>query len=73
MRVRRIDQNSATPIDAFQGFRHLYSMRSENDDVALGRLLPGPCDGARTEFGDKISQCRRTPGIGYYYGVTRVY
>jgi hypothetical protein len=48
-------------------------MDGENNDVALGRLLPGPCDGARTEIGDEIGQCRRTPGIGYNYGVTSVY
>jgi hypothetical protein len=55
MRVRRIDQNSATPIDTFQCFRHVHPMDSKNNDVALGRLLPGDRDGARTEISDKIS------------------
>ena len=70
MRVRRIDQNSATPIDAFQRFRHVHPMYSENNDVARGRLLPGPCDGARTMFSHKICQCLRTPGIRYKDGMT---
>ena len=48
-------------------------MDSENNDVALGRLLPGSCEGAWTEIGDEISQCRRTSRIGYNYGVTGVY
>jgi hypothetical protein len=73
MRVSRIDQNSATPIDVFQRFAHFHPMYSENNDVALGRLFPGPCDGTCTEIGDEISQCLRTSGIRYNYRVTRVY
>src|SRR5215469_7718607 len=73
MCVCRIDQNSATPIDTFQRFRNVHPMYSENDDVALGRLLPGPCDGAWAEIGDEISQCRRTSGTRYNYGVTSVH
>jgi len=73
MRVGRIDQNSATPIDTFQRFTHVHPMDSENNDVALGRLLPGPRDGAWTKISDKTSQCRRTAGIGYNYGVTSIY
>src|SRR5580658_7346203 len=73
MRVSRIDQNSATPIDAFQRFAHVHPMYSENNDVALGRLFLGPRDGAGTKISDKISQCLRTSGIRYNYGVTRVY
>ena len=73
MRVSRIDQNSATPIDAFQRFAHFHPMYSENNHVALSRLLPGPRKGARTEISDEISQCLRTSGIGYNYGVARVY
>jgi hypothetical protein len=48
-------------------------MDSENNDVALGRLFRGSCDGAWTEIGDEISQCLRTSGIGYNYGMTSVY
>jgi hypothetical protein len=48
-------------------------MYSENNDVALGRLFPGPRDGAQTEVSDKLSQCLRTSGIGYNYGMTSVY
>jgi hypothetical protein len=73
MRVRRIDQNSVTPIDTFQRFPHVHPMYSENNDVALGRLLPGPRDGARVEISDKTSQRRRPSGIGYNYGVTSIY
>ncbi len=73
MRVGRIDQNSATPIDAFQRFRHVHPRCSENNDVALGRLLPGPRDGAWTKISDEISQCLRTSGIGYNYGMTSGY
>jgi hypothetical protein len=72
MRVRRIDQNSATPIDTFQRFPHVHPMYSENNDVALGRLLPGPRDGARAEISGKTSQRRRPSGIGYNYGVTSI-
>ena len=73
MRVRRIDQNSATPIDTFQRFRHTSPNYGKNNEVALGCLLLGPCDGAWTEISDKIGQCRRTPGIGYNYGMTSGY
>ena len=73
MCVRRIDQNSATPIDTFQRFTHLHPMYRENNEVALGRLFLAPRDGAGAEIGDEISQCRRTSGIGYNYGVTSVY
>jgi hypothetical protein len=48
-------------------------MDSENNGVALGRLLRCSCDGALTEIGDEISQCRRTSRIAYNYGVTSVY
>jgi hypothetical protein len=71
MRVRRIDQNSAALIDTFQRFRHARPIYSENDDVALGRLLPGTCDGSWAKIGNKISQCLRPSGIGYDYGMTR--
>ena len=73
MRVRRIDQNPATPIDTFQCFMHVHPMDSENNGVALDRLLPGTCDGAGAEIGDEISQCLRTSGIGHNYSVTSVY
>jgi len=62
MRFRRVDQNSATPIDAFQRLTHFHAMYSENNDVALGCLFPGPSDGAGTKISDKMSQCRRTVG-----------
>jgi hypothetical protein len=65
MRVRRIDLKSATPIDSFQHFWHVHPIRSENNDIALGRLLPGPRDGAWAKIGDKISQCLRASGIGH--------
>ena len=73
MRVCRIDQNSAAPIDTFQRFRHVHPMYSENNDIAFGCLLLRPCDGAWTEIGDKISQCLRTSGIGYNDGMTSGY
>jgi len=73
MNPSRCDQNSAAPIDTFQRFTHFHPMHSENNHVALGCLLPGPCDGTWTEIGDKISQCRRASGIGYNYGVTSLY
>jgi hypothetical protein len=56
MRVSRIDQNSATPIDTFQRFTHVHPMYSENNDVALGRLILGLRDGAGAEIVYKISQ-----------------
>ena len=55
MRVRRVDQNSAMPIDALQRFRHFHPIRRENNDVGIGRLLSGPCDGTRSKIGDKIA------------------
>jgi hypothetical protein len=70
MCVRRIDQNSATPIDTLQRFRHVHPICRENNDVARSRLLPGPGDGAWTNISDKISQCLRTSGIGYDHGMT---
>ena len=73
MRVSRIDQNSATPIDTFQRFTHVHPMYSENNDVALGRLLSSPRDGAWTKISDKMSQGLRTSGIGHNYSVTSVY
>src|SRR5580693_1111220 len=72
MRVRRVDQNAAAPVDTFQRFRHLYPMCSKNNDVTFGRLLFCAGDGAWTKAGDKISQCLRTSGIGYDDGVTSV-
>jgi hypothetical protein len=48
-------------------------MYRENNHVALGRLFPGPRNGAGTKISDKISQCLRTSGIRYNYGVARVY
>jgi hypothetical protein len=45
-------------------------MDSENNDVALGRLLPAPCDGAWAQISDKISQGLRTSGIGDNDGMT---
>ena len=48
-------------------------MCGKNNDVAFGRLLLGPRDGAWTEISDKISQCLRTSGVGYNYGVTSGY
>jgi hypothetical protein len=48
-------------------------MDCENNDVALGRLFPGPRDGAWAKIGDKINQCLWTSGIGHDYGMTRVY
>jgi hypothetical protein len=71
MRVSRIYQNPATPIDAFQRFTHFDPMYSENNDVALGCLFPSPGDGAWTKISDKMSQCLWTSGIGYNYGMTR--
>src|SRR5580698_6238028 len=73
VRVSCIDQNSATPIDTFERFTYVHPMYSENNDVAPGRLLPGPRDGARTEIGNKNSQRLRTSGIGYNYGMTSGY
>jgi hypothetical protein len=73
VRVSRIDQDPATPIDTLQRLVHVHPMYSENNHVALGRLLLGPRDGARTEISDKISQRLRTSGIRYNYGVTSVY
>jgi hypothetical protein len=73
MRVRRIDQDSATPIYIFQRFTNVHPMYSENDDVALGRLLFRPGNRAWTEIGDKLGQCLRAPGIGYNYGMTSDY
>jgi hypothetical protein len=48
-------------------------MYSENNDVAFGRLFPGPRDGAWTKINDKMSQCVWTSGIGYNYGMTSGY
>jgi hypothetical protein len=73
MRVRRIDQNSAVPVDAFQRFRHVHPMCSENNNVAVSRLLLGPRDGAWTKIRDKIGQCLWTSGIGYNYCMTSGY
>jgi hypothetical protein len=73
VRVSRIDQDPATPIDTFQHFRHFHPMDSENNGVALGRLFHGPRDGARTEISDKISQCVWTSGIGHNYSMTSGY
>jgi hypothetical protein len=70
MCVRRIDQDASSPINTLECVSYTHPMSGENNDVALGRLLPGPCDGAWTEIGGKISQCLRTSGIGYNYGVT---
>ena len=73
MRVRRVNQNSAAPIDSFQRCRYIHSMGSENNDVAFGRLLLRPGDGAWTEIGDKICQCLRTSGVGHNDVVPSVY
>jgi len=67
MCVRSIDQDAASPINTLESVSYSPPMYGENNDVALGRLLPSPCDGARTEIGDEIGQCRRPPGIGYNY------
>jgi hypothetical protein len=48
-------------------------MYSEYSDVALGRLLPGPRDGAWTEVGNKLSQRLWTSRIGYNNGMTSGY
>ena len=50
MRVRRIDQNSAMPIDTFQRFRPVHPTGGENNNIALRRLLLRPCAGGRTEI-----------------------
>ena len=71
MRIGGIDQNSPTPINTLQSFKHVHPVRSENNDVALGCLLPGPRDGAWTKISDKISQCLRTSRIGYDNGMTQ--
>jgi hypothetical protein len=73
MRVSRIDQNSAAPIDTFQRFRHVHPVYSENNDVAVGSLLLRPSDRLWTEISDKTSQCLRTSGIGYNCGMTSGY
>jgi hypothetical protein len=70
MRVRCIDQNAAVPIDPFQRFTHVDPMYSENNDVALDRLLPGSRDGAWTKVSDKSSQCLRTSGVGHDHVMT---
>jgi hypothetical protein len=69
----RLIQNSAVPIDTLQRFTHIHPMHSENNDVALRRLLLRPGDCSRTKIGDKLGQCRRASGIGYNHGVTGVY
>jgi hypothetical protein len=56
MRVSRIDQNSAMPIDTFQRFRHFHPIRGENNDLTLGSQLFSAGDCARTQINDKISQ-----------------
>ena len=73
MCVRRIDQDAASPINTLESVSYTDPMRGKNDDVALGSLLLRPGDGAWTEISDKISQCLRTSGIGYNYGVTSGY
>ena len=73
MCVRRIDQDAASPINTLESVRYTDPMGSENDDVALGSLLFRPGDCARTEIGDKISQCLWTSRIGYNYGMTSGY
>jgi hypothetical protein len=70
MRVRSVDQNSATPIDPLQGISDTWPMGCKNNDVAFGCLLLCPGGGAWTKIGDNISQCLRTPGIGYNNGMT---
>ena len=53
MCVRRIDQNSATPIDTFQRFIHVQPFSSQNNNFTFGGLLfrAGNCVG--TEISDK--------------------
>jgi len=58
------------PINAFQGLGYFDPADSENDDVALGRLLLGTGGGARTKIGDKIGQRLWAPGIGDDDGMT---
>src|SRR5580692_9654189 len=70
MCVRRIDQDASSPINTLECVSYTHPMSGENNDVALGRLIPGPRDGAWTEISDKLSQCLRTSGIGYNYAVT---
>src|SRR5580704_1043224 len=72
MRVRRIDQDAASPINTLESVSYSDPMRGKKDDVALGCLLLRAGDGAWTETSDKISQCLRTSGIGYNDGVTSV-
>lgn len=63
MRVRRIDKNAAAPIDPIECFGHIRPIGRENDDVALGRLIPGPRSGAWPEISDEISQSLRSSGV----------
>ena len=65
MRVRRVDQDAASPINPLESIRHTDPSRGKNDDIAFGCLLLRPCDGAWAEIGDKIGQCGRTSGIRY--------
>ena len=72
MRVSRIDQDSAAPINPFQRLRDVHPICSKNNDVALGRLLFRASDGAWAKISDKFSQRLRTSGVGCDYGVTGV-
>jgi hypothetical protein len=59
MCIRRIDQDAASPINTLESVSYTDPMRSKNDDVAFGRLLLRPGDGAWTEISNKIGQRRR--------------
>jgi hypothetical protein len=66
----RIRPCQSIPFNASGAFTQCVT---RNNEVALGRLLFDSRDGARAKLGDKISQCLRTSGIGYDYGMTSVY
>jgi hypothetical protein len=53
MCVRRIDQDSSSPINALESVSYTDPMRGKNDDIALGSLLLRAGDRVGTEISDK--------------------
>jgi hypothetical protein len=51
--VRRVDQDTASPIDILKSVSNTDPMRGKNHDVAIDCLLLRPGDGARTRSATK--------------------